>query len=649
VDVPGDSRSFHGLTATYFADYFFRQTARAALPLSESTLAQLESPTPEPAVERISTHAVIFPLGDDDSMWGKFHDAFTYKKQGNLRPWYRCMGILRGMGALCAIVEMYYVCLDYRSEFASFYAHIDAPRKSHTVRLHFFTDTLTEADLVLLKEHSAAYLGYIVCREGDLPLVGRALLRVPDYIEESTEIEEYVNLFGQRLPVRGVPFMQQDQRFAVCAHVAMWVIHYSAYRRGLTERRLIANLVNVAGNVQSLHPRAAEGLTERQVTEALTHIGFRPTMYISPSVDDTESNLPRVRYREIKDRIPAEFIEKVEQALLESGDEFGETDLADKNVKPVLEKLLQNFVDRSDDAVPGSDDDIPMDPRALEVLAMQALLDYIVRPYIISGFPVYARVQDHALVICGRAQRGNAGIYFAHDDQNGPYLLADPFPTLSRDSLKFQSGHPISVGSSRWLDLPALDRTGLHLNDGLEIQGTDAPRPVLSLILATPPRVLLPASLANRRALETMDQLQSNDVLIDSLGCPEPRTSFVNASNTRVSILMGIDYKIRRRDEAAGKLDDRAVEAYSALQLAEWVVVVEGTTLLDDQSVVWECVFDASSSEAADPRLQMSRVLSTMVTVFPGTGSSEASEIGTNYFRHVSIPLRVAKVVRSDK
>lgn len=195
----------------------------------------------------ISTHATAVPLRTQEQ-WDVFHLSNTAGRKGNLKPWFRCISLLRSSGARTAISESYYVCLDYRSEFAAFYAHIDAPRRSVTTRLHFFGEDIPPAKVIdLSKRQQESYLGYIVCREGDLPLVGRTVLRTPRYIEESTAIAEQVNFFGQKLLVRGVPFMQQDQRFAVCSHVAAWVLHYSAFRRGVQERRHIADLVGLAG------------------------------------------------------------------------------------------------------------------------------------------------------------------------------------------------------------------------------------------------------------------------------------------------------------------------------------------------------------------------------------------------------------------
>ena len=244
---------------------------------------QDDDPSEEPEldafqIEPVSTHAYLWPLSTE-AHWERLHSAFAYGRERNLLPWFRCLGILRGLEARTVVVETYYVCLDYKSEHAAFYAHLDAPQNSWAVRLHFFGETIDAVDDVvdLTKAQKRSYLGYIVCREGNLPLVGRTLIRIPAYLKgaETTAIDESVNFFGQKLAVRGVPFMQQDVRFANCSHVALWIIAYTAYRRGTTMRRLIADLVSVASSIQPLRPRVSEGLHAHQVVGLLGELGFR--------------------------------------------------------------------------------------------------------------------------------------------------------------------------------------------------------------------------------------------------------------------------------------------------------------------------------------------------------------------------------------
>src|SRR4051812_8088928 len=90
-----------------------RQRARSSLPLPPEDGAPADDAGPWEVVRL-----------DASSAWETFSARFTEGKRGNLKPWFRCIGVLRGHGAKAAVIERHYVCLDYRSEFASFYSHL---------------------------------------------------------------------------------------------------------------------------------------------------------------------------------------------------------------------------------------------------------------------------------------------------------------------------------------------------------------------------------------------------------------------------------------------------------------------------------------------------------------------------------------------
>jgi hypothetical protein len=323
------------------------------------------------------------------------------------------------------------------------------------------------------------------------------------------------------------------------------------------------------------------------------------------------------------------------------GADHAVVDLAPRDVSSAVGEMLSDI----------STDVVETDAPAL--LAAQVLDDYMLRDYICSRMPVYAAVPEHALVVCGRRVDDGRARYFVHDDQNGPYLLADPLPALSRDSLRYQTGLPIEMGRSEWRNVPPFDRVREFVDGGLtskDLSGSDRPRPVLSFIFATPHRVQLSPTVARRQAAKLMRQVtqmtSSPSVLRD-----DHREIVREATAIRSTILMGIDYKLQRRQEAVHRGYQQAAEVIGAIQLAEWVVVVEGTKGPNSTNeVIWELVFDASSSEEA-PRLQMARVLSSIVTVFPGgphppdihAPAVEASQLDQSAFLPLVAPFHVGK------
>jgi hypothetical protein len=114
----------------------------------------------------------------------------------------------------------------------------------------------------------------------------------------------------------------------------------------------------------------------------------------------------------------------------------------------------------------------------------------------------------------------------------------------------------------------------------------------------------------------------------------------------RTTLLMGIDYKKQRRREAEETKDYAARDAYSVVQLTEWVVVVEGVR--EDGRTIWEVTYDATSSNIR-PRMQLARVGRTLVQAYPGPESGlEFAEIGNSTFHVVEAPRSLSKNIPGD-
>jgi hypothetical protein len=541
-----------------------------------------------PALPAINSGVEMFVLDDGDDSWRKLNARFTNGRPGGTRPWRRCLAVLRHHKARTAVLEPHYVCLDYRSEFSAFYAHLDAPRRSSTVRLHFFEDTLDRADLADLGDKAAGYLGYIVCREGDLPLVGRTVLRVPAYVDTSTAVSEPVNFLGQALQVHGVPFMQQDENFALCAHVAAWITHYSAHRRRLLERRLIADFVAVAGTAQPIRPRLSSGLNVNQVGELYERLGFRAQTYSTP--------------------------------------------LAKHPTIPPAEDL-----DCVLDLPPGDPDAIG--EAAAEIV--DASLAHLLEPYLESGWPAYAQLADHAVVVCGRAVRDSVTVHFIHDDQNGPYL---PVPSLSRLSRR-ELRELVAPSGPDADDVPRDYVNALvHSSALAEGLGDDMSDGVRELVVPVPARNLLSPYLAGADAdFFAKNLAQETFPLLLDASLRETLT----ACRPRVRMMMGIDYKKQRCRTMREAGDQAGLAAYGSVALAEWVVVTEGVGRLADgqPGSHWEIVYDATSGQAT-PRRHLVRVLDSVFAPQPGHPDVYArSDLASSTLPTISVPRDLTKYV----
>lgn len=143
---------------------------------------------------------------------------------------------LRELGARSALVENDYLDRDYSDEFSAFYSRLFQRYRRHTRRLHFFKVDLTAASSGFtgvaqsaeLAAASGNYLGFVVFRPVlDAP-VGRAILGsipAPDGLFPCMQVRaDYeTHPLGLALPIRGMPFTQQDRRISACAQASIWM------------------------------------------------------------------------------------------------------------------------------------------------------------------------------------------------------------------------------------------------------------------------------------------------------------------------------------------------------------------------------------------------------------------------------------------
>lgn len=136
----------------------------------------------------------------------------------------------------CVLVEQPYVDKDYRSTYYNFYAKKGYRYDSSCARLHFFEDPIDLGPGLLLRskgrELAENYFGYMVLRPTRLATIGRSVLSpalVDGFHGCVIDGVHRVHLLGQRLKVKGFPYMSQHTDISVCAHVACWAIlrHYS--------------------------------------------------------------------------------------------------------------------------------------------------------------------------------------------------------------------------------------------------------------------------------------------------------------------------------------------------------------------------------------------------------------------------------------
>lgn len=649
------------LRATAVSVYMTARVGRRTLPLES------EHPAVPSNIDQ-QLHVEVLELSSPQD-WNKLNNLIRAKASPQIGPWLRCISLLRcTLKAKLCVVEHHYVCLDHRSEVASFGSQLDAPINQSTIRLHFFNVRFDQKKVTRLgPRETKGYLGYIICRDSGGPIVGRSLLKTPNYVEVSTEVEEPVNLLGQQLWVRGVPFMQQDERFAVCAHVGIWTIAYTAFRRGQIERKLIAEVVSAATFAKPMHPVPPPGVFANEVGPILTELGLGAFKYETDF--ESQTDLPIVSSESLNaDADAVAVLEAVLNAFKRAEQTPVEVPLGASGVKESRTSEIRHVNDDYQDwlfdsspnafavellrTLANTDDDelievIKNDEAASETIVVGAasvekyramtiqLIDQIfaviVRPYLESGIPVYCDTGDHAIVLCGVSEGESGPIFYFHDDQFGPYLSSRSIILNSRTHFQRQAFQSNLVYED---SAPDVDLSTAELSDH---NYSDNQRSVRAIVIGAPRRLLLPPTSAMRVVEETMYDV--GDTLKEY---GDSIADFGDDPNYRTSLLMGIDYKAIRRSAALKSRDHSGARVFASIHLSEWIVLVEGLSE-DRESVHFEFVFDGTSSEG-NPLLQFARFGREVRCVHPQTFPAvETGRIRSSTFEPVETPRVLRK------
>lgn len=307
--------------------------------------------------------------------WGAL--AQRYSPNLSPGPLLRCLEVAEELGATSVIIEYRYHDADYRSEYSAFFAKVFPSVHDTAHRLLFFTETLDAEALTDLPE-DPGFVGYVTIRPTALGRVGRTMLAPPPGLTDAvlTTVQDEVHVFGRRLTVTGVPFIQQDRQLGVCAHAASWMCHRIQALGGAVARRASADFSTHADRTTARGRMVpSTGLTATQIAGLLRDFGLPPIWYLMGEMPEANPDAPPT--------VPPELPE----------DESG----------------------RKIEIKPGR-----WDTRAISVACR----------HLNSGFAVLVGTLDHAFILCGYRRVVNDDpddkdfIQFVrHDDQHGPYLV----------------------------------------------------------------------------------------------------------------------------------------------------------------------------------------------------------------------------------
>lgn len=227
----------------------------------------------------------VFPVLNFDASdgWDKLIDLSGDFLDG--KGLVRLRAVLEGT-CQSVVVEREYIDKDYRDTFANFHAKRFNTPPSRCVRLHFFKDPIADDQLDGPDPFHLGneYLGYSVIRATRPNSVGRTFLSDQlrkDPLSHLCLCEEKVQVLGDKMTVRGFPFISQDADATVCAESSLWmVLRYLSNRYLNYAETLPFQITKLASNHaigKRVFPSA--GLYSWQLAEALRLREVSPLVY----------------------------------------------------------------------------------------------------------------------------------------------------------------------------------------------------------------------------------------------------------------------------------------------------------------------------------------------------------------------------------
>ena len=200
--------------------------------------------------------------------------------------------------AKAAIVEGYYIDVDYSASYYDQRGRSFTPDKRGTTRVHFFSqdlpsDALNNADTEVVKTMQESYLGFTVLRPETPVTLGRTFITCPSKISGSpvrfpTRGTTKVDLAGIPLEVESCPFMSQDAKIMACATASLWMSTSNLVDKvNSVASHSTAQITSLAMSVERPFGTAVglRGLSLVEMEQALFRMGYHPRRHEFPTAD----------------------------------------------------------------------------------------------------------------------------------------------------------------------------------------------------------------------------------------------------------------------------------------------------------------------------------------------------------------------------
>lgn len=200
--------------------------------------------------------------------------------------------------AKTAIVEGYYIDVDYSASYYDQRGRSFTPDKRGTTRVHFFSkdlpsDAVTIADTEVVKTMQGSYLGFTVLRPETPVTLGRTFFACPGEISGlpvrfPTRGVTHVDLAGISLKVDSCPFMSQDAKIMACATASLWMSTSNlAEKLNSVASHSTAQITSLAMSLERPFGTAVglRGLSLVEMEQALFRMGYHPRRHDFPTAD----------------------------------------------------------------------------------------------------------------------------------------------------------------------------------------------------------------------------------------------------------------------------------------------------------------------------------------------------------------------------
>lgn len=226
----------------------------------------------------------------------------------SVKPSFRYLvDYLPKLGAKSIVLESDYLDRDFSVDHSKYYTTCFKPYKRICHRLHFFNIQIRTEDLVRTLQDSStspltpnnlqeSYLGFVIIRPLPETVFGRTCLKTVTSTEQEKFVTKFYNahLYGIRLRVESLAFMEQDSVTSACASVAIWTKLHITSDKFHHELLAPVQITEKATNKMPVANRTfpnRKGLNVLQMTQVLRSVKLEPVVLDLDPTDELSMKL----------------------------------------------------------------------------------------------------------------------------------------------------------------------------------------------------------------------------------------------------------------------------------------------------------------------------------------------------------------------